>query len=82
MTGASAVRRVGDHAPVVLLGSPAVSHDCHRGEVTIALGYDGRGQAVTVTISRLEWIEDLEEAARVAFAGGVVQADMHLAVIR
>ena len=79
---AAAVLRVGSHAPVPLHGTPAVSPDYHPGEVTIILGHTRDGQPVTLTISRLEWDEDLEDACRVAFAGGVIQADMHLAVVR
>lgn len=80
MTG-SAVLRTGDHAPVVLLGTPAVSRDVQSGEVTIALGYVARGggrqaQAVTVTIRTLEWARDLLDAALDAGVVGVVQADM------
>jgi hypothetical protein len=82
MTAASAVLRVGSHAPVPLHGTPAVSADYRPGEVTIVLGHTRGGQPVTVTVGSLEWTEDLEDAARVAFAGGVVQAGMHLAVIR
>jgi hypothetical protein len=82
MTAASAVLRVGSHAPVPLCGTPAVSADYRPGEVTIVLGYTLGGQPVTVTVALLEWTEDLEDAARTAFAGGVVQAGMHLAVIR
>lgn len=82
MTAASAVLRVGSHAPVPLLGTPAVSADYRPGEVTIILGYTRDGLPVTLTIASLEWDEDLEDACRVAFAGGVIQADMHLAVIR
>ena len=78
---ASAVLRVGNHAPEPLFGTPAVSPDYRPGEVTIILGHTRDRQPVTITISRLEWDEDLEDACRVAFAGGVIQADMHLQVI-
>jgi hypothetical protein len=78
---ASAVLRIGNHAPVPLHGTPAVSRDYRPGEVTIVLGYDGRGQPVTIVISTLEWPEDLEDAARIAWAGGIVRAEMNVAVI-
>jgi hypothetical protein len=79
---AAVVLRVGCHAPVLLYGTPAVSPDYRPGEVTIVLGHTLDGQDVTLTTSSLEWDEDLEDAARVAFAGGVIQAGMHLAVVR
>ena len=76
MTAASAVLRVGCHAPVPLHGTPAVSPAWHPGEVTIVLGHTCDGQPVTVTIGGIEWTEDLEDAARVAWAGGIIQAGM------
>jgi hypothetical protein len=76
------VLRAGSHAPVLLHGTPAVSPDYHPGEVTIVLGHTPYGEPVTLTVSSLEWAEDLEDAARVAWAGGIVEADMHMAVIR
>ena len=78
MTAASAVLRVGDRAPELLQGIPVVSPDYTPGEVTIILGYTRDDQPVTVTISALEWTEDLEDASRVAFAVGVVQVGMSL----
>ena len=82
MSAASAVLRIGSHAPVLLHGTPAVSPDYHPGEVTIVLGHTPAGEPVTITVSSLEWTEDLEDSARVAWAGGVVRAGMNLAVIR
>ena len=89
MTPASATLRVGSHAPVPLLGIPVVSPDYKPGEVTIILGYmscgvpghTSCGKPVTVTIGSLEWTEDLEDACRVAFAGGVIRTGMHLAEV-
>ena len=82
MTGASAVLRVGNHAPEPLYGVPVVSPDYTPGEVTIIIGKTRDGGLVTITITSLEWDEDLEDAARVAWAGGIVEADMHLQVVR
>jgi hypothetical protein len=79
---ASAVLRVGSHAPVPLHGTPAVSPDYRPGEVTIILGWTSAGQPVTIVISTLEWPEDLEDAARIAWAGGIVRAEMNMAVPR
>ena len=79
---ASAVLRVGTHAPVPLHGTPAVSHDYHPGEITIVLGYDGLGRAVTLTIAALEWADDLLTADLDAAACGVVRAGMTRTVPR
>jgi hypothetical protein len=79
---ASAVLRVGNHAPVPLHGSPAVSPDCRPGEVTIVLGYDNHGQSVTVAIAALEWADDLLTADLDATACGVVRAGMTRTVPR
>lgn len=81
MTAASAVLRVGGHAPELLQGIPVVSPDYKPGEVTIILGYTRDEQPVTVTITSLEWTEDLEDASRVAFAVGVVRVGMHLTAV-
>jgi hypothetical protein len=80
---ASAVLRVGDRAPELLQGIPVVSPDYKPGEVTIVIGRTRDEQPVTITITSLEWTEDLEDAARVAFAVGVVRVGMNLtAVVR
>jgi hypothetical protein len=73
---ASAVLRIGNHAPVPLHGTPAISPHYQPGEVTIALGYDSLGLAVTLTITRLEWADDLLNADLDAAACGVVRAGM------
>ena len=88
MTPASAVLREGNHAPIPLHGTPAVAPASRPGEVTIVLGYMNCGNCgtatmpVTVTLTSLEWAEDLESAARVAWAGGIVPPGMDLAVVR
>ena len=89
MMPASAVLRVGDHAPVPLHGAPAADHGDHPGEVIIVVGYMNDpahpgcfGKPVTITITSLEWAEDLESAARVAWAGGLVQGGMNLQAVR
>jgi hypothetical protein len=76
MTAASAVLRVGCHAPVPLHGTPAVAVDCHPGEVTVILGYDSHGQPVTLTITSIEWADDLTDAGGEAAARGIVRAGM------
>jgi hypothetical protein len=73
---ASAVLRIGNHAPVPLHGTPAISPDYRPGEVTIVLGYDSHGQPVTVAIAALEWADDLLNADLDATACGVVRAGM------
>ena len=77
---ASAVLRVGAHAPVPLYGTPVVSDDMHPGEVTIVLGYDSHGQAVTLVIAALEWDDDLMEASAEAGARGFIRAGMRRTV--
>lgn len=73
---ASAVLRVGSHAPVPLYGTPAVAAGCRPGEVTIILGYTASGEPVTTTISTLEWTRDLFAAGLEAEARGAVRAGM------
>jgi hypothetical protein len=73
---ASAVLRVGCHAPVPLHGTPAVSPAIRPGEITIVLGYDNRGHAVTLEITSLEWADDLLTADLDATASGIVRAGM------
>jgi hypothetical protein len=73
---ASAVLRVGAHAPVPLHGTPAVSADVRPGEITIILGYDSHGQAVTLAVTSLEWDDDLLDAALDAAARGIVRSGM------
>lgn len=74
---ASAVLRVGSHAPVPLHGTPATVVECTPGEVTIALGYDSLGLPVTLKITSLEWADDLMDAASCAAARGIVRAGMN-----
>ena len=73
---ASAVLRVGSHAPVPVHGTPATVTECRPGEVTIVLGYDSCGKPVTLVITSLEWADDLAEAATLASARGIVRAGM------
>lgn len=73
---ASAVLRVGAHAPVVLYGTPAVSQEIRPGEVTIILGYDIHGQPVTLAVASLEWDDDLLQAAADGGAIGFMRAGM------
>jgi hypothetical protein len=73
---ASAVLRVGAHAPVAIHGTPAAAAECTPGEVTIALGYDSYGLAVTLVITSVEWADDLTDAASCAAARGIVRSGM------
>ena len=89
MMPASAVLRVGDHAPVPLHGAPATDHGDHPGEVIIVVGYMHDpahpgcfGKPITLTITSLAWAEDLDSAARVAWAGGLVSGGMELRLVR
>jgi hypothetical protein len=68
---ASAVLRVGCHAPVVLHGAPVAVTECRPGEVTISLGHEA-----VITITTLEWTDDLLAAAADAGAIGFTRAGM------
>ena len=46
------------------------------GEVTIMLGALPSGRPLTLTVTSLEWLDDLEEAVREAHAAGIVRAAM------
>jgi len=80
VTAASAVLRVGAHAPVPVHGTPATVTECRPGEVTIARGYDSYGQPVTLVITSLEWADDLLQAAADAGASGFMRAGLRRAV--
>jgi hypothetical protein len=73
---AAAVLRAGDHAPVTLHGTPVLAEGCTPGEIVILLGYTSYGQPVTLTVSTLEWADDLGEAAREGTARGIVRGGM------
>jgi hypothetical protein len=57
-------------------GTPVVSLATRPGEVTIALGYDSLGLPVTLTVTSVEWADDLLDAAAAAAARGIVCAGM------
>lgn len=78
---ASAVLRIGSHAPVPVYGTPAVSPDYRPGEITIVLGYTCGGLPVALTVSTLEWAGDLENAGLTAYARGIVRSDMHMQAV-
>ena len=46
------------------------------GEVVIMLGALPSGRPLTLTVTSLEWLDDLEEAVREAHAAGIVRAAM------
>ena len=73
---ASAVLRVGCHAPVPLHGAPVVAPGCKPGEMGIILGYTAMHEPVTVVFGSLEWDDDLLEAAADAGAQGFMRAGM------
>ena len=77
---ASAVLRVGSHAPVPLHGTPATVVESRPGEVTISLGYDSLGLDVTLVITSLEWCDDLLQAVADAGAQGFMRAGMRRAL--
>ena len=74
---ASAVLRTGDGEPVPLHGTPEVTTaGCRDGEFTIILGWDDNKKPVTVTVSTLEWANDLLNTT----ARGIACAETPLAV--
>ena len=73
---ASAVLRVGSHAPVPVHATPAAVTECRPGEVTIVLGYDSHHQPITLVITSLEWADDLLQAVADAGAQGFMRAGM------
>ena len=77
---ASAVLRVGSHAPVILYGTPVAGAVTAQGEIPLLLGYDHLGHEVTLTITSLEWDDDLLQAAADAGAKGFSSAGMRRAV--
>ena len=62
-----------------LYRTPAAALAIEPGQVTIILGNTISGLPVTLTVTSLEWLDDLEDAIQVARAQGVVQGDMKLA---
>jgi hypothetical protein len=76
---ASAVIRVGDHAPALLLGAP-VAVPPGPGAAGVILGWTGHGDPVYLQATSLEWLDDLESAVQVARAQGVIESGMTLAV--
>ena len=73
---ASAVLRVGSHAPVPLQRTPFAAPDSRPGEIAVILGYTPHEDPVTVIIASVEWAHDLLDAS----AAAIVRADTHLAV--
>jgi len=71
---ASAVLRVGSHAPILLHGSPVAGRDCLHGEMVIHLR--SRGEDITLTITSVEWADDLRDAAIEVAACGIVRGGM------
>jgi hypothetical protein len=47
-----------------------------HGEMTLLLGYTRGGHPITLIITRLEWLDDLESVIQRTRAAGVVEAEM------
>lgn len=62
-----------------LHGRPAARPVTQPGHVTVQFGLLPSGRPLTITVTRLEWLDDLESAIHVARAAGVVEAGMSLA---
>ena len=76
MSAPSARLQVGSPHSVGLYRIPAVSEVTEPGQVTLILGSTLSGLPVTLTITSLEWLDDLAEAVAIARARGIVQAGM------
>ena len=72
---APAALRLGSQYPIPLLMSPVAVPVTEAGRVTLILGYSG-GKPVTVDVTRLGWLDDLDDAIQTARAAGVVEAGM------
>lgn len=73
---ASAVLRNGDHAPVLLLGAPVACPPAGPGAAAVILGWTPAGEPLFLTVTTIEWLDDLAEAIQVARAQGIVEAGM------
>jgi hypothetical protein len=81
MSAASARLDTGTGHPMGVHRTPAAAPVTTPGEITIVLGTTPSGLPVTLAVTSLEWLDDLESAIRQARAAGVVEAGMRLAVI-
>jgi hypothetical protein len=61
-----------------LYGTPAALPVTRRGEIRIALGQLPSGRTAELTVTSLEWLDDLESAIQAARAAAVVQGGMTL----
>lgn len=59
---ASAVLRVGDRAPALLLGAPVACPPAEPGAAGIILGWTTTGEPVELTITTASWLGDLAQA--------------------
>lgn len=62
-----------------LRGRPSAQPVTRLGTVTVQLGLLPSGRPLTVAVTSLEWLDDLEFAIQAARAAGVVEAGMSLA---
>lgn len=76
MSAPSAHLAIGGQYPSGLYRVPQVAEAQKPGEITIILGRTMSGLPVTLTITSLEWLDDLGAAVLVAVAQGIVEAGM------
>ena len=58
--------------------TPVAAPVTEPGQVAIILGTLPSGLPVTLTVTSLEWLDDLESAIQAARAAGVIEAGMKL----
>ena len=78
MTAPAARLSIGGLPAVGLYRTPW-TEDAVPGQVTVFLGNTPSGLPVTLTVTSLQWLDDLEAAARAARAQGIIEAGMVLA---
>ena len=58
--------------------TPVAAPVTEPGKVTLILGTLPSGLPITLTVTSLEWLDDLESAIQAARAAGVIEAGMKL----
>jgi hypothetical protein len=67
---------MGDGFSVGVYLTPCASPVTGPGEVVITLGLLPSGRPLTLTVTSLEWLDDLTEAVQQARAAGIVEGGM------
>lgn len=75
-TPASATLKIGAGSGYALHFTAEPAKDNNPGSTTIIIGYTPGGKPVTLTVTSIGWLDDLESAIQAARAAGIVQGDM------